>query len=86
VSDGTVAPLEAVLAARGLEVPVVEAMTSRLAPGAGSIDFAGLFADLDHIGASPILSPEVFNVERQAQGDVAWAEEIAAGCRAVLAS
>lgn len=61
-----------------------EAMTSRLAPGAGSIDFAGLLADLDHIGATPILSPEVFNTLRLAEGAVAHAEEVATGCRAVL--
>ncbi len=40
---------------------MTEAMTNRLLPGEGVVDFAALFASLDSIGASPYLATEVFN-------------------------
>ncbi len=49
-----------------------EAMTSRLLPGEGIVDFARFFGVLDQIGADPFLATEVFNArlvaERGASG------------------
>lgn len=38
-----------------------EAMTARLLPGEGGVDFAELFAVLGAIGASPFVATEIFN-------------------------
>ena len=38
-----------------------EAMTSRLLPGDGIVDFAAVFSALDAIGASPFIATEIFN-------------------------
>jgi sugar phosphate isomerase/epimerase len=38
-----------------------EAMTARLLPGDGVVDFAQFFAVLDDIGADPFLATEIFN-------------------------
>ena len=38
-----------------------EAMTARLLPGDGVVDFAQFFAVLDDIGASPFVATEIFN-------------------------
>jgi sugar phosphate isomerase/epimerase len=38
-----------------------EAMTSRLLPGEGVVDFAEVFAVLGEIGASPFVATEIFN-------------------------
>ena len=49
-----------------------EAMTNRLLPGDGIVDFAALFSALDSIGAAPFIATEIFNpsivVERGALG------------------
>jgi sugar phosphate isomerase/epimerase len=51
---------------------MTEAMTNRLLPGDGIVDFAAVFAALDAIGASPYIATEIFNgalvVERGATG------------------
>lgn len=38
-----------------------EAMTGRLLPGEGAVDFAALFAGLERISARPFVATEVFN-------------------------
>jgi sugar phosphate isomerase/epimerase len=38
-----------------------EAMTARLLPGEGVVDFAQVFAVLDDIGATPFVATEIFN-------------------------
>jgi sugar phosphate isomerase/epimerase len=48
-------------AANPMEDPEAEAMTSRLLPGAGVVDFARLFDALDAIGADPFVAVETFN-------------------------
>ncbi len=60
-----------------------EAMTGRLLPGAGIVDFADLFRRLDAIGASPFVATEIFNTalvsERGARGAAAaMAESVSA--------
>jgi sugar phosphate isomerase/epimerase len=40
---------------------LTEAMTNRLLPGDGVVDFAGLFQQLDAIGATPFVATEIFN-------------------------
>lgn len=41
--------------------PETDAMTARLLPGEGVVDFASVFAVLDEIGARPFVATEVFN-------------------------
>ena len=40
---------------------LAEAMSGRLLPGAGVVDFPGLFKTLTDIGAAPFIATEVFN-------------------------
>jgi sugar phosphate isomerase/epimerase len=40
---------------------LTEAMTNRLLPGDGVVDFAALFHQLDAIGATPFVATEIFN-------------------------
>ncbi len=40
---------------------MAEAMSARLLPGEGVVDFASVFAVLDAIGARPVVATEVFN-------------------------
>jgi sugar phosphate isomerase/epimerase len=44
-----------------------EAMTSRLLPGDGVVDFASLFEVLTDIGAAPFIATEVFNTALAAE-------------------
>ena len=53
--------------------PMMESMTQRLLPGEGEVDFPALLEALDEIGADPIWSPEVFNVELLEKGPVEMA-------------
>jgi sugar phosphate isomerase/epimerase len=48
-------------AASPMADPEAEAMTARLLPGAGVVDFAQLFDVLDAIGADPFMATETFN-------------------------
>jgi len=41
--------------------PLTDAMSNRLLPGEGVVDFAELFAVLREIGASPFVATEIFN-------------------------
>lgn len=47
---------------------LVEAMTGRLLPGQGVVDFAAVEASLDAIGARPFVATEVFNTALALQG------------------
>lgn len=61
-----------------------EAMTSRLLPGEGVIDFAEVFAVLGEIGASPFVATEIFNPALVAeQGPVGAAMAMADAARSV---
>lgn len=62
-----------------------EAMTERLVPGSGTVDLGGLLDGLEAIGATPLLSPEVFSSVGQARGAATWAGDIKAACDKVLA-
>jgi len=44
-----------------------EAMSARHLPGDGAIDFAGLFALLDDIGAKQFVATEIFNAAMVAE-------------------
>jgi sugar phosphate isomerase/epimerase len=60
-----------------------EAMTNRLLPGEGAVDFAGLFDVLRDIGASPFVATEIFNPALVAeQGPVGAAMAMADAARA----
>jgi sugar phosphate isomerase/epimerase len=43
--------------------PLTEAMTNRLLPGDGTVDFAALLGQLDGMGATPYVATEIFNPE-----------------------
>ena len=59
-----------------------EAMTARVLPGEGDTDGDALAAALAEIGATPLISPEIFNTSRLAdRGALAWAQDIEASCR-----
>jgi sugar phosphate isomerase/epimerase len=51
----------AAAAATPMADPEAEAMTARLLPGEGVVDFARLFDVLDAIGADPFVATETFN-------------------------
>lgn len=63
---------------------MMESMTQRLLPGEGEVDFPSLLAALDEIGADPIWSPEVFNVELLEKGPVEMARRTLEATRRVL--
>jgi sugar phosphate isomerase/epimerase len=63
---------------------MMEAMTARLLPGEGDVDFTELFAVLDEIGADPVWAPEVFNLELMALGPDEMAKRVYAATRGVL--
>ncbi len=54
-------------AAPGTSTDMAEAMTGRLLPGDGVVDFAALIATLKQIDAHPFVAPEVFNPDLLAQ-------------------
>ena len=53
-----------------------EAMSARRLPGDGVVDFAGLFAALDDIGADPFYAYEVFSTELAGHGSEQMAREL----------
>lgn len=61
-----------------------EAMTARLLPGHGIVDFGELWAALDHIGATPVVAAEVMSNEMVADGAASMAAKVHDACRAVL--
>lgn len=63
---------------------MTESMTNRLLPGDGEVDWPGLLALLDEIGADPIWAPEVFNLGLLEKGPAAMAQAIADSTRKVL--
>jgi sugar phosphate isomerase/epimerase len=63
-------------AAPGTSTDMAEAMTGRLLPGDGVVDFASVIATLKQIDAHPFIAPEVFNPELVAQ---LGADDFAAG-------
>jgi sugar phosphate isomerase/epimerase len=63
-----------------------EAMTARLLPGEGVVDFAQVFDVLDDIGASPFVATEIFNPSMVAElGADGAARAMRAAARSVLA-
>lgn len=61
-----------------------EAMTARLLPGTGVIDYATIAEALDHIGATPVVAAEVLSDELKETGPVAMARAVHAASRSVL--
>lgn len=61
-----------------------EAMSRRLVPGQGIVDFAEIWEVLDSIGARPIVAAEVFNTQLAANGPRAVAEAVRSGANAAL--
>jgi sugar phosphate isomerase/epimerase len=59
---------------------MTEAMTNRLLPGDGIVDFAGLFSVLDAMGATPYVAAEIFNTELALQGASVAAQRMYAAC------
>ncbi|MEZ5169096.1 MAG: TIM barrel protein [Acidimicrobiales bacterium] len=79
-------PSAAVPAPEGAAIEA-EAMTARRVPdagGGGAVDFAALWAALDHIGSVPFVAAEVFNTALAAEGMAAMAAAVHDGCRSVL--
>lgn len=64
--------------------PENEAMTARLLPGDGIVDFASIWQVLDRIGSDPFVAAEVFSSEMTALGPVAMAQAVADASRRVL--
>jgi sugar phosphate isomerase/epimerase len=67
--------------------PMAETMNGRLLPGDGVVDFAGLLAGLDAIGADPFVATEVFNpgIVRE-RGGTGAAGAMVGAARRVLAA
>ncbi|MEO0492641.1 MAG: sugar phosphate isomerase/epimerase [Actinomycetota bacterium] len=61
-----------------------EAMTARLVPGQGVVDFAEVWEALDHIGATPVVAAEVMAADLVAEGPATMAAKVHDACRAVL--
>ncbi len=63
----------------------LEAMSGRLLPGAGTVNFDQLFECLDLIGAEPYVSAEVFNTSYIEQSGIeATAQEMFRSCQALV--
>jgi sugar phosphate isomerase/epimerase len=58
----------------------VEAMSARVLPGDGVVDFAGVLATLDAMGATPYVASEIFNAEILADGPPAAARAFHDAC------
>ena len=63
-----------------------EAMSGRLLPGEGVVDFGELFHVLNEIGASPIIAPEVFNPDLAAHGMKQMAAQVYTASHALLST
>ena len=61
-----------------------EAMTARLLPGEGVVDYAAVWDALDHIGATPVVAAEVLSESLKAAGPAAMAAQVHAAARRVL--
>ena len=61
-----------------------EAMTARLLPGTGVVDFAAVWDALDHIGATPVVAAEVLSDTLKADGPAAMAQAVHDASRGVL--
>lgn len=61
-----------------------EAMSGRLPPGKGIVDFAEVFEVLDAIEADPIVAAEVFSVPLNSKGPGAVAEAVRSGVDATF--
>ncbi len=61
-----------------------EALTARLLPGDGIVDFDSILAALSEIGSDPFIAAEVFNKDLSAMGPQAMAKSVAAACREVF--
>lgn len=61
-----------------------EAMTARLLPGSGVVDFETLWDALNHIGAAPVVAAEVFSDSLKGGGPVSMAQQIHDASRGVL--
>ncbi len=61
-----------------------EAMTGRLPPGAGTVDYPSLWAALAGIGAEPFVAAEVFNATLAVRGPEAMARILHDAGRSVL--
>ncbi|MGB1506539.1 MAG: sugar phosphate isomerase/epimerase family protein [Acidimicrobiales bacterium] len=61
-----------------------EAMTSRLLPGAGIIDFSAVWDALEHSGATPVVAAEVLSDSLKAEGPEAMARAVHDASRRVL--
>ena len=64
--------------------PEPEAMTARLLPGDGVVNYAELWEALDHIGATPVVAAEVMASALVAEGASSMAAKVHDACRAVL--
>ena len=62
-----------------------EAMTERQLPGIGIVDFAGIFRELEALGAQPFVASEVLNAELLAQGADVFAARTHDACEALKA-
>jgi len=62
----------------------MESTTNRMLPGDGEVDWPGLLSILDEIGADPIWSPEVFNLELLEEGPLEMAKKTRTATRKVL--
>jgi sugar phosphate isomerase/epimerase len=66
--------------------PLTEAMTNRLLPGEGTVDFGALLGQLSSMGATPWVATEIFNPTMvTAQGVAATASAMRAAGLSVLA-
>jgi len=63
-----------------------EAMTARLLPGSGAVDFDAVWDALDHIGATPVVAAEVLSDSLKAEGPMAMARAVHDASRSVLPS
>ena len=75
--------LNDVAASTDLE-PEPEAMTARLLPGDGVVDYAELWEALDHIDATPVVAAEVMAADLVAEGASSMAAKVHDACRTVL--
>ncbi len=74
-------------AAPGTSTDMIEAMTGRLLPGDGVVDFAPLVGMLNTIGAHPFVATEVFNAGLLAElGTAEFARGSIASAKRVLAA
>jgi len=64
--------------------PEPEAMTARLLPGDGVVDYPELWEALDQIDATPVVAAEVMAAEFVAEGESSMTAKVHDACRSVL--